>query len=287
MAAPVQAQELEPRAYSPAPVGANFLVFTHGRSRGEVLFDPSLRTSDVSSRLQVSAAAYVRTVDVFGRSGSVAFALPFIVGNLSGNVGEGRTTVDRSGFGDARLRLAVNLSGGPAMSPAEFAAREPGLAMGASLTVVAPTGEHEAARLINIGANRWAFKPEIGVTRDFDRWFVEGAAGVWWFTDNTAFLGSGTQEQEPLATVQLHGGYRFGPGLWLATSATYYAGGRTVVNGIAGDTLQENTRFGLTLSVPVDRQWSVKVAASSGVIVRAGGDFTTLTVSAQYLWFDR
>jgi hypothetical protein len=36
------AQELEPRAYSPSPVGTTFLLGGFGRSEGGILFDPSL-----------------------------------------------------------------------------------------------------------------------------------------------------------------------------------------------------------------------------------------------------
>jgi len=35
---------------------------------------------------------------------------------------------------------------------------------GASLSVVAPTGQYVDSRFVNIGMNRWAFKPEVGLT---------------------------------------------------------------------------------------------------------------------------
>ncbi len=36
------AQELEPRAYFPTPVGTNFLLVAWSYQTGEILFDPSL-----------------------------------------------------------------------------------------------------------------------------------------------------------------------------------------------------------------------------------------------------
>lgn len=280
-------QELEPRAYSPAPVGANFLVLAHTRSSGDVLPDPSVVATDVSARLQATSIGFARTFGLLGRASSLAIGLPYASGRLSGNVGEQRASIDRSGLGDARLRLAMNLIGGPALSPAEFASRERGTAVGASLSVVAPTGEYDPARLVNIGTNRWAFKPEIGITREFGRWFAEGSLGVWLFTDNTDFNGGNTRQQDPLSTVQLHGGYNFRPGLWLAADATYYSGGRTSMNGADKQDVQENSRYGLTLSLPIDRGWSAKIAWSKGFLTRAGQDFTTWTVALQYGWFDR
>ena len=44
-----RAQELEPRAYSPAPVGANFVLLAYSYPAGEVLFDPSLPITDVNA----------------------------------------------------------------------------------------------------------------------------------------------------------------------------------------------------------------------------------------------
>jgi hypothetical protein len=283
----VHAQEMEPRAYSPAPVGVNFLVASYTRSAGDVLFDPSSQATDVTARVQASVVGYSRTLGLLGRASSITLALPYLVGNFSGNVGEQHATADRSGFGDARLRVAVNLIGGPALSPRAFAAREPAAAIGVSLSVVAPTGEYDPARLINIGANRWSFKPEVGITREFGPWFVEGAAGVWLFTDNTNYFGGQTRHQDPLATFQFHAGYTFRPGLWLAANATYYAGGRSSVSGAQKEDLQGNTRFGATLSVPMDRHWSAKLAWSNGFVTRAGGDFTTWSIALQYRWFDR
>ena len=67
----------------------------------------------------------------------------------------------------------------------------------------------------------------------------------------TNFFRGVRREQEPIATLQAHVSYTFRPGLWLAADATYYAGGRTTVNGVQKDDRQENTRFGLTFSLPV------------------------------------
>ena len=41
---------------------------------------------------------------------------------------------------------------------------------------------------------------------------------------------------------------------------------------------------GLTLAVPIDRYFSVKFNASSGVSTRTGSDFDTIGVVGQYRW---
>lgn len=286
LGAPVShAQELEPRAYSASPVGANFLVANYTRLTGEVLTDPSLPITDIDAEINLGTLGYVRTFGLAGRSASLGILVPVAQADVSGNVYDAPREVHRGGLGDVRMRFAMGLIGAPALSPQEFARREPNASLGASLTVIAPTGRYEPSRLINVGSNRWAFKPEIGLSKPFGNWFVEATAGVWLYTENSEFLGSQRRKQEPLSVIQLHGGYTFSPGLWLAADAGVYSGGRTKLNGVPGQDRQENSRFGLTLSVPLERDWSVKLSWAKGLATRAAGDFTSVSVTLQYHWF--
>jgi hypothetical protein len=66
--------------------------------------------------------------------------------------------------------------------------------------------------------------------------------------------------------------------------ATYYTGGRTTVDGVKGDTLQENTRLGLTVALPVNRYNSIKLYASTGVFARTGSNFNTGGIVWQFRW---
>ena len=285
-AASSQAQELEPRAYSPSPVGTNFVVVGYARSTGNVLLDPSLPLSDVSARLNAGVAGYVRTFALFDRSASAGLAWPYVWGDVEGNVGEDRREVSRSGSGDARFRLSINLIGDEAMTLQEFVKRTPRTTLGASLVIVPPVGEYDSSKLINLGSNRWAFKPELGLSHPAGRWTLEAYAGVWLFTDNDAFFGGSTREQDPITSFQGHVSYTFRPRLWVALDANYYTGGRTTVAGVPGDDLQSNSRAGVTLSVPLGAQQSLKFNWSKGATTRLGGDFTTFGVSWLCAWFD-
>ena len=51
----------------------------------------------------------------------------------------------------------------------------------------APTGQYLPSRLVNIGTNRWAFKPEIGISQPFGNWFFDASAGAGFFTRNNDF----------------------------------------------------------------------------------------------------
>ncbi len=281
------AQEMEPRAYSAVPIGANFIVADYARSSGDVLFDPSLPITNLQARLNSYTVGYSHSFGILGHVASIAASTSYANANLTGNVEGVAGQAYRSGMGDMRLRFAANLLGGSAMTPEEFEKRSPQTTLGASLSVVAPTGQYEPARIINVGSNRWSFKPEIGVSQPIGDWFVEGAAGVWLFTDNTNFFGGQHRSQDPLPVFQWHGGYNWRPGLWIAADVTYFTGGLTSVNGVGDDDRQRNVRYGVTLSVPLSRQWSGKLAWSRGVAAGIGGNFQTVSIALQYHWFNQ
>ncbi len=237
------AQELEPRAYSPSPVGTNFLIANYTRSDGNVLTDTSLPITNVKAAIDTVALGYSRTLGLFGQTASAAILLPYLHGDLSGVAGEQAAQITRSGLGDLRLRFSQQFLGSPALTPEAFAQREPTTTLGASVTVIAPTGYYNPAHLVNVGSNRWAFKPELGLSQPIGPWFADAAAGAWLFMDNNNFLGGHVRGEDPLWSMQLHAGYYFQPGLWLAADAAYYAGGETSVDGIPRRDSQSVSRY--------------------------------------------
>jgi hypothetical protein len=282
-----RAQDMEPRAYSPAPIGTNFLLGGVARSTGSVSTDPSLPIANVRASVDTGLVAYSRTFAVAGQTASAAVLLPYVWGRFTGDVQEQAREVSRSGLGDIRLRFATNLLGDPALTPEEFTKRAPDTTLGTSLTVIAPTGQYDSARLVNIGTNRWAFKPEVGISQPLGDWFADAAVGAWLYTDNTDFFGGNVRSQDPLWSFQAHGGYNFAPGLWLAADVTYYTGGKTSLNGVGKDDALASSRYGLTFSVPLAEGVSVKLAWSTGLITRGGGNFDTIGLTFQYRWFDQ
>ncbi len=285
-AAAAVAQELEPRAYSPNPTGANFVLLGYGYSRGDVVFDAALPFRDVQARINTSPLSYGRTFGLLGRTASATLVLPYVWGSVEGEVGEEFRRITRSGLADLRGRLAVNLVGGPALRPPEFARRRPSRTLGASLWIVAPTGQYDPAKLINLGSNRWSFKPELGLSFPRGLWVLELYGGAWLFTDNGDFYGGSKRKQRPIGSFQAHVAHTFKPRLWFSGDATFYVGGSTTVDGVRQDDRQENSRLGLTLAVPLGRHHSIKAAWASGFTTRVGGDFQTFSVGWQYLWLD-
>ena len=283
VASTVGAQELIPAAYTPAPVGVNLISLATYFNEGDITFDPSGPIEDASGRIFASTLSYARTFGLFKRSATATLIFPFVVGDLEGLYYGEPASAHRAGAGDLTLRLAANLYGAPAMSPQEFAEFRPKTMIGASLFVRMPTGQYDTTRLINIGTNRWGFKPEVGMVQVFGKWAIDAYLGAWFFTDNTNFVGL-TRQQDPILSSQFHVRYLFRRGLWAAVDANFWRGGQTTLNGVEGDDLQENSRVGLTVSWTAWKNHNLRFAVSKGAFTRIGGDFNSFGVAYAYSW---
>jgi len=282
---PACAQELEPGAYTVSPVGARFAGGSYSLNRGDVTFDPSLPVEDAHATVNTFAISYGGAINIAGRSGTFLVALPVIDGSVSGFYIGQFTQVDRHGLGDLRLRIGGNLYGAPAMSRQELAAWKRRTTVGASLTMTVPIGQYDDTKLINLGTNRWAFKPELAVTHNVGRaWMFEVYGGAWLFTDNTDFYGGHVRAQRPIGSLQFHVRYTWRPGLWLSFNSNFYSGGRTSVDGRLNFDLQKNSRVGGTLAWPLSRRDVIKAAVSRGAYTTIGADFTSLSVAYQHVW---
>jgi hypothetical protein len=282
------AQELEPRAYSASPIGANFFVVGVGRSSGDVVFDPTVLLADVRADINAATVGAGRTFNLGGRLALATVASPYVWGTVAGKVAEQARSITRAGLGDTRLKVSVNLKGNPALRPAEFVKAPRRTVVGASLTVAAPVGQYYNDKLINLGTHRWAFKPEAGLSHPIGRWQLDVAGGVWIFTSNDQFYpGGSTRAQDPLIAIQTHASYNVTRRAWAAVDATWYGGADVRVNDGPPLARQNNARLGGTLSLPIAASQSLKLAFSTGASTRTGSDFTTVAVAWQYLWLDR
>jgi Putative MetA-pathway of phenol degradation len=246
-----------------------------------------LRSTDASSTISTTALSIGRVFRLGDRSANIGVAVPYVIGNVEGQVLGIPDSVQRSGLADLRVRAAMNLYGAPAMTAREFAAYRQSTIVGVSLHVVVPVGQYASRKLINIGTNRWAFKPEVGLSRARGRWTIETYGGVWLFTTNDEFFGDHVREQRPIALLQFHVEYTIRRGMWIAGNANFYAGGRTVIDGRASADLQRNSRVGVTWLFPAGRGRAVRLAVSRGAYTTVGADFTSLSAVYQYAWMGK
>jgi len=281
----VRAQDLDPGTYTNAPVGANVLVLALGRTNGEIIFDLTLPVEDATAAINAGTVIYARALGLAGRAARIEVMVPYTWGSAEGLFLGEETRITRSGLADPRVRFAVNLLGAPALTPREFATYRQTTILGVSLQVVAPLGQYDPSKLINLGSNRWAFKPEVGLSHAWGRWRADLHASVWLLTDNTEFLVSSTRSQEPLVALQTHLVRTLRSGVWFSFGGTFFRGGQTQVDGLRHNDLQSNSRLGASLTVPFGAH-ALKAIVTSGLTTRIGGDFDTYVVAYQFTWLD-
>ena len=279
------AQELEPGAYWPIPNGLNIFTAVNSFNWGDLSFDPAAPIDESSATINTTALAFTRAFNLAGRSANAGVMVPVIVGHVEGLYLGEPAAVDRFGQGDPRFRFAMNLYGAPSMTLKEFASFRHRTIVGVSVTVAPPLGQYDSTKLINLGTNRWSFKPELGWSHAFGQWVVEAMAGVWLFTDNTDFVGGRTREQDPIIATQAHLTYKFTRSMWLAGDVTYYTGGTTTIGGKQNLDLQRNSRIGATFSSALDGHQAIRMSVSRGAYTTIGAAFTSIAVGYNYAWW--
>jgi hypothetical protein len=287
---PTCAQDLAPRAYLITPLGANAITLASSFFHGGLDFNGVIPVENATGTFGVGTVSYYRSFDLFGRSANVAALLPYGLGKFKGDVSGQAQETYRSGLLDAGFRLSVNLKGGPAMSVRQFATWKQGVLLGASLKVITPTGQYDPNRLINWGANRWAFKPEFGYSQRFGNWILDGYAGVWLFTTNDEFFSSPApkpQKQSPIGALEGHLSYNVRPFLWVSLDGNFWYGGATSTGGVSNPaTRQTGSRLGVTASLPITRNQTLKLGYSDGAYSRFGASYKNLSIGWQYSWLE-
>ena len=268
----VNAQEIEARIYSNAPIGMNFV--TGGIAQAKT----------GAYKLTTEALSLTHVLDVAGQSGRLSLLLPFAELSGTGNVGGQTINASSEGMSDPVLKASVNLYGAPALSLEEFKDYRQDLIIGASLAASIPWGKYNNDQMINVGANRWFIQPGLGASQAVGPWRFELAGMATIYTNNNSFMGNNTLSQSPVYSTQTHAIYYFANTAWISVDATYYTGGQSYVNGTSVSGSQENWRYGSTFSYPINKHNSIRLTASTGGYSRTNNSYDLYGISWQYRW---
>ena len=295
MSAVSWAQDLAPRAYLITPVHSNAITLTYAFFTGDILFDGEVPITGATARASLSIFSYTHSLRAVGRSASLSASFPYGIGNFRGTVAGAETNAYRSGALDSFIRFSINLRGGPAMDLQKFREWQQTTLLGVSFKLLAPTGQYDPTKLINYGANRWAFNPEVGLSRRWGHWVLDTYGAVWFFTTNNDFFsrnqfssGTNTQKQNPISAFEGHLSYDVKPRLWASLDGNLWMGGRTRLNGVENpNTLQRNSHIGGTVAVPVSKRQALKFSYNRGAYIIYGGNYQNVSVAWQYSWLGR
>ena len=283
------ALDLDPGRWNHLPVGVNLVGLGYAYTEADINFDPALLLENVELEMNTVVGKYIRTFELLGKSARIGFTQGYQDGKWTGLVDGVSTSVSRSGWADSFLRLAVNLYGAPPLKGEAFAAyrseKRIETIVGVGLAIRLPTGDYMEDKLINLGQNWFAFRPQIGVVHSRGKWTAEISGEVAFYTENDEFFNGNTLEKKPLYIIQSHLKYTFRPGLWVSSGIGYDYGGESSVNGIDKNDRRQDIAWSLSAGYPINRNLGITVAyVSSHTLESVGFDSDTVIAGLAFSW---
>jgi len=132
-----------------------------------------------------------------------------------------------------------------------------------------PIGNYDNTSPVNIGQNRWYGRIGAPVVWQIGSWVpgkrttFEVMPAIWFFTDNTDFVGK-TIETEPMFQVEAHLTRDFMERFWGSLNLVWYSGGTATIDGVEGTAL-DNLGVGMTLGYEVNENMQLNISYTSTV----------------------
>jgi hypothetical protein len=269
--APLHPQFTDPRYYDNTPVNVNQLEVVYGYAHSDTSLDTSIVVGDAQLNLNFGAVEYTRYFSFFHHAAWVEPAIGF--GDLTGTVAGTHIRSSSTGTGDSSYQAGILLKGGRAYNVPEFAKYHPSTTLGTSLTITAPTGQYSADKILNLGSNRWSFKPEFAVAVPFGpqkKWEFDTYANAYFYTENASYHGEQSFQQKPLPGIEGHISYLFRSSAWASLDTRYSFGGDTFIDGIDQKNAQENFTLGSELNLSLNTR-NILVFEFGKLIVHENG----------------
>jgi len=284
LSAPLAAEDVEPRRWTPLPVGTSVLGAGYVYTSGDIAFDPVLKVEGATLDARTWALSFLHAFDALGNLARVDLLLPQQHARWKGLLNGEPREVNRRGLADPLIRLSVNFLGPPALDVkglrAYQAAHPVYTVVGAALAVTLPLGEYKRDKLLNLGQNRFVIRPQMGVVHRRGPWSYELTGSVFFFTDNTEFYPDQTRAQDPLFSLQGHIVYTADTGWWVSVGAAHNWGGESSVDGVSKDDSKRDLLFGLSAGLPVGQRSSVKIGyVGSRTDEKVGADADNVAVA--------
>jgi hypothetical protein len=281
------------RFYWKTLAGANAVpLIVNSLSGNTNPFDPALTvTAGAEFDATLILAGYARALSLFDRAAMAAILLP--MGRVSGEVTVAGTPVNQSadGFGDPMLEFDINVLGPKAQKNIPDALRyQPGFSVDLLADLALPIGEYDNSQPLNLGHNRWYGRVGVPIVWQLGPWVpgrrttLELLPAVWFFGTNDDYVGQ-TLKTDPMFQLDAHLTRDFTEHFWGALDGTWYVGGQSSVDGVAGEKL-DNLGFGLTLGYGINDNLSLTFGYKSTVGDDAPDDLrmSGFMVSLLYGW---
>lgn len=278
----------QPRQWSHLPNGSHFIGAGYAYTTADIAFNPALDLLDVSMKVDTLAVKYIYAFDLLGQSARFDVGLPYQHGHWQGLVAGEQKAISRNGMADSTLRLSVNLFGSPVLSGKDYLqyrrSTPSETIVGAALAVRLPTGQYDDNKLINLGKNRFALRPQLGVVHTQGPWTLELTSELGIFSDNNDFYQQQKLAEKPLLFIHGHASYSFSPGLWVGMSAGFDNGGETRINDVISIENKKNTGWAFNAAYPLSKTTGLRLNyIGTHTQETKGLDSSTYTLSLSHM----
>ncbi|RJX28478.1 MAG: transporter [Desulfurivibrio sp.] len=199
--------------------------------------------------------------------------IPFGEQSLDGD-GVGGVEISSSGLADPIVTATIWLVNDPASKTW----------LGFTPFITVPLGEYDEDKALNMGANRWAFKPEVGFVKGFGNYFFELTGNCEFYTDNDDFSAQSlTLEQDPVYTLESHLSYNFSDAFYISGDYFYHNGGETTLAGIDQHDEKDDHAVQLTLGFLLNPSYQLLLKYKTDIEVENG--LKTNTVGLRFAHF--
>jgi len=192
---------------------------------------------------EVVIAGYAKITTLFDRAAMIAVLQPMGRITAQTQVAAGSSIEQNSGFGDPLVELAINLVGPPPIkSIPDLMRYEPGFSLDLIVDLVIPIGEYDSDKTVNLAQNRWYGRVGFPVVWQLSSWVpgrrmtLELLPSLWVFDDNDD-LGGLTLETDPMFQIEGHLTRDFTEAAWGSFDTIWITGGRSTIQGHAGDSI--------------------------------------------------
>jgi hypothetical protein len=279
------AQFTDAHNYDNTPAGTNQIELSYAYVHANASIDNSLIIAGAKLNLYQGTISYTRYFGLANRLVWASAGVPIagLIGEVSGTSIRGSVT----GAGDSSYQVGALLKGGPALSTSQFENYKPATILGVSLSMTAPTGLYNSEKILNLGADRWSFKPEIALSHPFgpqQKWQADAYANAYFFTQNTSYQGREILRQEPLPGLEGHISYALSEKLWVSADTRYSFRGSTSVNGVDQGNAQRNFILGSEINVSINSRNSLFFEVGKAFVHQNGPALVGFSVKYDYTW---
>jgi len=158
--------------------------------------------------------------------------------------------------------------------------------VGFSPYITMPLGQYDKNRgKVNLGNNRWAIKPELGIVKGFgEKAYLDVIFNGEFYTDNKDYNGNSKLEQDPVIGVETHLSYDITKQWYVSLDYFYNHGGEEKINGVkTANSKVDNHGLGLSMFWMIGSNNQLMIEYRDDFAVKNG--LGTNTFGARWAYF--